>query len=762
MLSDFAVIVRATEKQYADVASEVKRLEDLLDQNAQDFPTLMALGRTLWSYAFNDKTAADLADVLATAQRDSGMVRLQLQMADDGGFAAMLPWEYLCVPEDVIQAHPETDWAEPAFLAAHPHIQIQRRPPQTTSKPLGVRKFGGKDAKGGVRVLLVTAAPLGHEILGIENQIERVTRTLNEIVPESNPDVQPLRNATPEELERALTGDNPPDIVHFICHGTRPEDEKAGAGLILDDGAGRLSPDRAERDDGPGRPVFVSAGQIKGWCAKARPQAVILNVCWGAARTEEQTSIAELLLSGEAPVPIVVAMQFRLHQNEAQEITTQLYRRLAQGQTCELALQRYRRAFAERDMLGDPRWGVPLVYTHVPDTALFEPTVMQEDPFLGLIAHYRLGFVPRTQLKKEVDDYVISPNGKILLLLAEGGLGKSAFLANWVEAGGHLGTQYNFYRYASYDNPLACAHRFAEELRSRYESMPAPTRRTTGAAPTEYQLYADACDDLALLLDELSGRLSSGELSEAEPVSAKDRAQVLVVDGLDEARRPEFALPISDNLLGKLPPSIAVIAAARPEWLDTWMKRYPGRTPQDTFLIHDLEAGSAENIAVVEEYLRSRTNRFNAGFTGQDISRIAAKAKHNFVVVNILSGMVNEHTHPGEFRTFVESTHGDVVNAAYRLYFHHLSDLAAPNIEHCDPVLALFATAKDEVSERLLKRVLANYLDCSEDTAADVLRYGMRYLRRFLLSRVFRAGSQEIVYEPGHPTFAEYGRSLLT
>jgi CHAT domain len=269
-------------------------------------------------------------------------VRLSLEFPTGRKYAhvAAIPWEYLYAPGIFGD--------EGFFLARDPKVVLsryapgtgKRLPPEPLLRVLPVLANPSDNVLGPVvagdvlAVLAKIAAQTQFEVLGVE----------------CNPDEHALGQAVSTSR---------PHVVHFMGHGR----------FDSDTGIGSL----ALRNSGPGAAYeWVSDRSVADrLCPNGHtPRVVVLHTCEGG-RADTSFRFAglapELISRG---VQCVIAMQYPIRNNAAQEFSTALYEQLSAGLQLDEAVQGCRDRMAI-SMRRDPRLiGVPMLYQRSADPVL--------------------------------------------------------------------------------------------------------------------------------------------------------------------------------------------------------------------------------------------------------------------------------------------------------------------------------------------------------------------------------------------------------
>lgn len=289
-------------------------------------------------------------------------VRLRLIIADHA--LKQLPWEYIYL--DLLDGVPDS---LRGFLALDKGISIVRHEPLPFPHPDPGPVPGGESE---VPVLIAAASPEGEETLDLDQEIKAIEDAVGhfdlagvKIIPKV------LRGATRPELKEALLGAQSALIFHFAGHGglgvtrddfNRGVPKSEGHILLLADHAGRQK-------------ETLSAEDLARHLHHAGTRLAVLNACYSGARnaTYPWSGVASSLTA--SGIPAVLAMQFKVGHVEAEAFTRALYAALALGLTLDEAVWSGRVAMVETTSVenGAPinvEWGVPVLYSRLPDGAL--------------------------------------------------------------------------------------------------------------------------------------------------------------------------------------------------------------------------------------------------------------------------------------------------------------------------------------------------------------------------------------------------------
>jgi len=282
-----------------------------------------------------------------------------------------LPWEYLYV--DLLDGVPDS---MSGFLALGKAVSIVRHEPLPFPHPEPAPVPGGLSE---MSVLIAAASPEGAEKLDLDEEIKTIESAVgrfNLAGVRITPKV--LRGATREELRDALLGAQSALIFHFAGHG--------GMGVKRDDfnrgvpkGEGHilLLTDHTSRQKDP-----LSAEDLSRQLNHAGTRLAMLSACYSGTRnaTYPWSGVASALTA--SGIPAVLAMQFKVRHVEAEAFSRAFYAALALGLTLDEAVWSGRVAMlettsADTDAPVNVEWGVPVLYSRLPDGALFPERIKE-------------------------------------------------------------------------------------------------------------------------------------------------------------------------------------------------------------------------------------------------------------------------------------------------------------------------------------------------------------------------------------------------
>jgi len=262
--------------------------------------------------------------------RDAGL-RIRLRLP---GALANIPWEYL---------H-ETGYG---FLGLSPETALVRY----LEMPAPVKPF---PVSPPLRILAMVAAPADVPELEGEQEWDKLTGALDDLIHDGLVQVDRLESGTLAALQRPLRLRDY-HVLHFIGHGGYDEDAQDGA-LAL---------------EGANRTTRLVTGRDLGLMIRGHRslRLVVLNACEGArsARDDPFGGVAQALV--RQGIPAVIAMQFEISDPAALIFSQSFYRAIADGLPVDVATLEARRAmFAEGN---EVEWATPVLYLRCQDGQVF-------------------------------------------------------------------------------------------------------------------------------------------------------------------------------------------------------------------------------------------------------------------------------------------------------------------------------------------------------------------------------------------------------
>ncbi len=296
-----------------------------------------------------------------------GGVRLRLIIADH--VLKTWPWEYAYLD---FLGGPESK-SMLGFLALNPRISIVRHEPIPHPHP--TQEKTTKDVTD-IRMVFASALPKKQPKLRLDKDLAVIRESLKDFNVEGvRFTLGPvLTNATPDELAQKLPKGT--HIFHFAGHGIPgPEGSTAGP---HDEAALLLVADKKSRAE-----ARLHASDLAAIVQDAGVRLVVLGACYSGERQERASwdGLASALAARE--IPAIVAMQYEVIDVSAKAFSRAFYSALAIGLSLDEAMSAARRAMLRETSTNpdlehnvDVEWGVPVLYSRLPDGQLF-PERMQ-------------------------------------------------------------------------------------------------------------------------------------------------------------------------------------------------------------------------------------------------------------------------------------------------------------------------------------------------------------------------------------------------
>ncbi len=212
-------------------------------------------------------------------------------------------------------------------------------------------------ADGPLRILVVSAQPVGFGRLSIDQEVAVIQRGFEPLVDAGLVEIETLARATPSMIHGRLTTGNY-QVVHFIGHGEYDEDRNEGFLIFVNENGGeyRLG-ERSVREIFRGRGLSL----------------VFLNACESGrgGRADFNKGVAQSLVAHG--LPALVANQYSVLDSSATSFAQHFYWSLAQGMTLGQSAREARIA-VNYLLQGEPiDWAVPVVYARDANATLCAP-----------------------------------------------------------------------------------------------------------------------------------------------------------------------------------------------------------------------------------------------------------------------------------------------------------------------------------------------------------------------------------------------------
>jgi len=261
--------------------------------------------------------------------------RLDLVLTSMIPWIAEKPWEFAY------------DHGRASFLATE-EIHFVRNVMTNVPADLVVRSGGS------LRILVVSAQPVGFGRLSIDQEVAVIRRGFEPLVEAGLVEIEALARATPAQIHGYLqTGSY--QIVHFIGHGVYDEARGEGCLIFVNEQGGEYPlGERSVREIFRGRGLSL----------------VFLNSCESGrgGRADFNKGVAQSLVSHG--LPSLVANQYSVLDSSATSFAQHFYWSLAHGTTLAEAAREARIA-VNYSLHGEPiDWAVPVLYARNPNETL--------------------------------------------------------------------------------------------------------------------------------------------------------------------------------------------------------------------------------------------------------------------------------------------------------------------------------------------------------------------------------------------------------
>jgi CHAT domain len=272
-----------------------------------------------------------LYDEARTRQRG----RLDLVLTSMIPWIAEKPWEFAY------------DHGRQSFLSTEEIHFIRNVLTNVPADPIVLRD-------GPIRILVVSAQPVGFGRLSIDQELAVIQRGFKPLADAKLVEIETVARATPSMIHEYLkTGKY--QVVHFIGHGTYDEDRDEGCLIFVneDGGESRLG-QRSVRE------IFCGRGL----------SLVFLNSCESGrgGRADFNKGVAQSLVAHG--LPALVANQYSVLDSSATSFAQHFYLSLAQGMSLGQSAREARIA-VNYQLHGEPiDWAIPVLYARDADATL--------------------------------------------------------------------------------------------------------------------------------------------------------------------------------------------------------------------------------------------------------------------------------------------------------------------------------------------------------------------------------------------------------
>ena len=275
-----------------------------------------------------------LYDEARTRQRG----RLDLVLTSMIPWIAEKPWEFAY------------DHGRQSFLSTEEIHFIRNVLTNVPADPIVLRD-------GPLRILVVSAQPVGFGRLSIDQELAVIQRGFKPLADAKLVEIETVARATPSMIHEYLKTEKY-QVVHFIGHGTYDEDRDEGCLIFVneDGGESRLG-QRSVRE------IFCGRGL----------SLVFLNSCESGrgGRADFNKGVAQSLVAHG--LPALVANQYSVLDSSATSFAQHFYLSLAQGMSLGQSAREARIA-VNYQLHGEPiDWAIPVLYARDADATLCTP-----------------------------------------------------------------------------------------------------------------------------------------------------------------------------------------------------------------------------------------------------------------------------------------------------------------------------------------------------------------------------------------------------
>lgn len=212
-------------------------------------------------------------------------------------------------------------------------------------------------ADGPLRILVVSAQPVGFGRLSIDQELAVIQRGFEPLVEAGLVEIESLARATPSMIHGRLTTGKY-QVLHFIGHGVYNEERSEGCLIFVNESGGEYPlGERSVREIFRGRGLSL----------------VFLNACESGrgGRADFNKGVAQSLVSHG--LPALVANQYSVLDSSATSFAQHFYWSLAQGMSLGQSAREARIA-VNYLLHGEPiDWAVPVLYARDPNATLCAP-----------------------------------------------------------------------------------------------------------------------------------------------------------------------------------------------------------------------------------------------------------------------------------------------------------------------------------------------------------------------------------------------------
>lgn len=332
---------------------------------------LVEFGKGLTNWLLPDEKSDDqtsIRDLFVDAMKragNTGGVRLRLIIADHA--LKQWPWEYIYFDPAGVGGPDSMS----GFLALDPRISIVRHEPLPHPHP--APSATSSDVTD-LRMVVAAASPKTQRALDVDKEVSDITTALQDFnVDGTKLTTIPLLDATPSDVAQALRGADSTFIFHFAGHGSTKATQRDvfSIGQTREEGVLYFLGDKVAKTE-----VEVRADDLAAKLQAAGVRMGVFGACYSGLRSERYPwdSVAGALAKRD--IPAIIAMQYEVIDTHAIAFTKAFYGTLAAGLSLDEAMAAGRSAMYgvtshQQDQPGFLEWGVPMLYSRLPDGKLF-------------------------------------------------------------------------------------------------------------------------------------------------------------------------------------------------------------------------------------------------------------------------------------------------------------------------------------------------------------------------------------------------------
>jgi hypothetical protein len=313
----------------------------------------------------DQKSIRDLFMEASTRASNNGGVRLRLIIADPA--LKKWPWEYAYFDPSGVGGPDSMS----GFLGLNPRFSIVRHEPLPHPHP--ITEDTGLDLTD-LRMVVVSASPKTQHELKVGQEVAYITQAVKDFkVDGVQINAIPVPDATPQELAQTLQGAGSTYIFHFAGHGITETVNRDvfSIGKTREEGFLYFLADKDTKAE-----AKVRADDLAPLLQAAGVRLAVFGACYSGARSDcyPWDGVAGALAKRD--IPAIITMQFAVYDAHAIAFTKSFYGVLAAGLSLDEAMSAGRLAMygvtnTQLDQPGFLEWGVPVLYSRLPDGKLF-------------------------------------------------------------------------------------------------------------------------------------------------------------------------------------------------------------------------------------------------------------------------------------------------------------------------------------------------------------------------------------------------------